>query len=86
LPCFPICVVSHGAGVDDVTVRLFIKRHERVSFPQPALNHRGIILVDLAAQSGNGYAHGFASQNISDLKNQMSDFGHLKFRCLQFAI
>src|SRR5207244_540849 len=62
LPRFPIRAVGYRAGIDDVAIRRVVERNKRMLFLQPALNHRRIILVDLAAESGDGYAHGSSLQ------------------------
>ncbi len=69
---FPVGAVGHRAGVDDVAIGFVLERNKRMPLFQAALNHRRIVLVDLAPECSDGDPHVFASLRISNCRSHIS--------------
>ena len=51
LPGLPVRNVGHGAGIDDINIRLLLKRHDLISRPfQQLLHRRRLICIYLTSQ------------------------------------
>ena len=69
---FPVGAVGHRTGVDDVAIGFVLERNKRMPLFQAALNHRRIVLVDLAPECSDGDPHVFASLRTSNFRFHIS--------------